>query len=190
MVPVTITRRGFTTRALALALGGYAAVDARASASPGVGAPASVTSDVSAASYCPDGEEQAFLGLINQYRANNGLGPVSNSATLGAAAEQHSRDMAYHNYFSHTLFSGRSWLDNIRAMGYRFRTSTGENIAAGHSSAGETFTQWRNSPPHRANTLNGAFTAIGIGRASNSRSRYRWYWTTTFGGVFDEGPRC
>ena len=36
--------------------------------------------------------------------------------------------------------------------------------------------------------LNSNFVVIGIGRAFNASSRYRWYWTTDFGGFDDSGP--
>src|SRR3712207_6412476 len=56
---------------------------------------------ITTAEYCADGEEQAFLALINAYRAQNGLGALAMSQTLGTAAEHHSLDMANNNYFSH-----------------------------------------------------------------------------------------
>src|SRR5688500_5833475 len=40
--------------------------------------------------YCAEPEELAFLALINQHRAQNGLGPLTLTQTLGAAAEHHS----------------------------------------------------------------------------------------------------
>lgn len=146
--------------------------------------------DTSASSYCPTGEELEFLELINDYRADNGLGGLRISATLGAAAEHHSRDMAKYNYFSHTLYNGRTWLQNIRSHGYTTKAATAENIAAGYRTAEKTFEQWRNSSGHNRNMLSAKYSAIGIGRASKRGSRYTYYWTTTFGSVFDKGPSC
>lgn len=133
---------------------------------------------------CLDGEEAYFLQLINNFRAQNGLGPVTLSATLTAAADYHSTDMANRNYFSHDLPGIGSWVDNIRNAGYSGGTIA-ENIAAGNGSAQATFEQWANSAGHRANVLNPSLTAIGIGRAYSAGSTYGWYWTTTFGSGVD-----
>ncbi|HEV8574971.1 MAG TPA: hypothetical protein VGR43_09720, partial [Dehalococcoidia bacterium] len=46
-----------------------------------------------------DGEEQAFLGLINQYRAQNGLGALSQQGQLNSASLWMSQDMGANNYF-------------------------------------------------------------------------------------------
>ena len=134
--------------------------------------------------YCADGEENAFLGLINQYRAANGLGALVHTQTLAAAAEHHSVDMATNTYFSHTLLDGTSVAQNLANHGYSDGSTWGENIAAGNASAAATFEQWRTSPPHNANMLNPSFGAIGIGRASGS-SGYGTYWTTVFGATSD-----
>lgn len=135
--------------------------------------------------YCADAEEDAFLGLINQYRAANGLGALVHTQTLAAAAEHHSVDMATNNYFSHPLLDGTSVAQNIANHGYADGTTWGENIAAGNASAATTFEQWRNSPPHNANMLNASFGAIGIGRAHGASSSFGTYWTTVFGAASD-----
>jgi uncharacterized protein YkwD len=129
-----------------------------------------------------------MLAMINKYRAAHGLKSLSMSATLAAAAEHHSRDMAYRNYFSHTLSNGVTWSQNISKHGYTYKTTKGENIAAGNSTVLDTFNQWKNSSGHRANMLSTSYTAIGIGHHSSSASRYRHYWTTTFGGVRTSAP--
>jgi uncharacterized protein YkwD len=135
--------------------------------------------------YCATGEELVFLGLINDYRAQNGLAPLVLTQTLGAAAEHHSIDMAENNYFSHTLSDGTTWSQNISNHGYTFNTYRAENIAAGNSSASNTFIQWKNSAGHNANMLNVNYRAIGIGYAYEQSSTYDHYWTTVFGGVVD-----
>ncbi|MFB3093256.1 MAG: CAP domain-containing protein, partial [Dehalococcoidia bacterium] len=48
-----------------------------------------------------DGEEQAFLGLINNYRAQNGLGTLSFNTELNNAGDWMSNDMGVNDYFSH-----------------------------------------------------------------------------------------
>ncbi len=131
--------------------------------------------------YAPDDQEMAFLDLINGYRAGLGLGALSLSYQLGAAADYHSYDMATNNYFDHYLFDGTDPATNMRNFGFSGST-TGENIAAGMASAQEVMIAWQNSPDHDAGMRNPNFTEIGIGRVYNENSYYGWYWTTDFGG--------
>src|SRR3989304_5657686 len=82
-----------------------------------------------------DGEEQAFLGMINQYRASNGLGALSVNSQLTDAALWMSRDMGANNYFSHTDSLGRDPFARMAAFGYNYNTWKGENLAAGVDTA-------------------------------------------------------
>lgn len=139
--------------------------------------------------YCADPEERALLGLINNYRADRGLGTVSLSQTLGAAAEHHSLDMAAHDYVGHTLSDGTSWTQNVIDHGYTPNTVLAENLASGSASALDTLDQWTNSETHRATLLLPQLQAVGIGRAFNASSSSGWYWTADFGGVADSAAR-
>ena len=132
--------------------------------------------------YSPDGEERAFLDLINAYRRRHGAGNLSLDNRLGAAADYHSEDMASKNYFSHKLANGDSATKNIERFGYTNYRLVGENIAAGYETAREAMNAWEKSPEHDRNMRDPGFTQIGIGRAHDGNSEYGWYWTTTFGG--------
>jgi uncharacterized protein YkwD len=186
------SRRAVRVRAvlaclLAFAVCGSALGGAAAAPRPsgGVTAPLAVT----AAQYSPDSEECAFLTLINNFRASKGRPALTLIATLGAAAEHHSIDMATNNYFSHTLSDGTTWSQNITDHGYTHATRA-ENIAAGNAGAQATFNQWKKSKTHKKNMLSAKFAAIGIGRAFNASSQYDWYWTTTFGGAVQGAALC
>jgi uncharacterized protein YkwD len=89
--------------------------------------------------------------------------------------------MARKNYFRHRLNNGDSPEENIERFGYTDWKAVGENIAAGHKSARQVFTAWKKSRDHARNMRSKDFTEIGIGRAYDKRSKYGWYWTTTFG---------
>jgi uncharacterized protein YkwD len=165
-----------------------------ATLAPAVAAPQSVD-DVApadnAVSYSAEPEECKFLGIINQYRKDKGLGTLTISVTLSAAAEYHSADMAKKNYFSHTLANGTTWSQNIANFGYPSDSSRAENIAAGRGTAEDVFQQWKESAGHNANMLSPKFNAIGIGRvAGTSASKYKWYWTNTFGSRVDVAYKC
>ena len=131
--------------------------------------------------YSPDGEERAFLDLINDYRRKTGAGNLSLQNQLGAAADHHSQDMANENYFDHKLSNGDSAEKNIERYGYTNWSFVGENIAAGHETASAVMDAWKSSPDHDRGMRDKNFTEIGIGRAYNKGSKYGWYWTTTFG---------
>lgn len=142
-----------------------------------------------------DATELDFLNLINAYRAQNGAGPLQVSAALQNSSVWMSTDMANKNYFSHTDSLGRDPGSRIQSFGYSSFT-WGENIAAGSSDAQSALNQWINACDpdssgtctyaHRMNMLNPSFKVIGIGRAYNSNSTYKWYWTTDFGGTVDQ----
>ncbi|MGQ0680586.1 MAG: CAP domain-containing protein [Actinomycetota bacterium] len=143
----------------------------------------------SAASAAPslDSEEIAFCQQINSYRAANGLPPLKVSSALSSASDWHTGDMAALNYFSHTDSLGRDPFVRMSAFGYNYNTWKGENIAAGNSTGSATFTQWKNSAGHNANMLGGNFKVMGVARAYDSTSTYKWYWNNSFGGFVDAG---
>lgn len=118
--------------------------------------------------------------LTNQERHRNGLPTLTASAILTTAACEHARDMAAHDYFSHTGRDGRQPDERIDDAGYP-PSWTGENIAAGNPGAGNTFDQWTSSPPHLANLLSEHYTETGICRAEGGT--YGHYWVQTFGGA-------
>jgi uncharacterized protein YkwD len=140
--------------------------------------------DAPAVPVCVDAEELAFLTLVNNYRAENGLGALSLSPALSAAAKAHSQDMAAKNYFEHEGLDGSTFSQRIIAAGYT-GNPTAENIFAGDQTAAGAFESWKNSPPHNANMLSPNSLAIGIGRAFDAGSECGWYWTTTFGDTAD-----
>jgi uncharacterized protein YkwD len=133
-----------------------------------------------------DSEEAAFVVLINNYRVQNGAPALQVSATLTAASQWMSQDMASKNYLDHTDSLGRDPGTRMFAFGYPSDAADwGENIAAGNSDAQSTFTQWQQSAAHNANMLDASYLALGVGRAYNAASDYGWYWTTDFGSTVD-----
>lgn len=135
-----------------------------------------------------DAEEAAFVTLINDYRQENGLQPLTVVAELQAAAEWMSTDMGENAYFSHTDSLGRSPWDRMAYFGYGYSTWKGENIAAGYTTAQSVFNGWKNSSGHNANMLNSNYKAMGIARVYTSGSPYGYYWTNDFGGYVPPGP--
>ncbi|MBK5511531.1 CAP domain-containing protein [Pseudomonas sp. TH15] len=106
--------------------------------------------------------------------------PLSWNAALGAAAQGHSKAMAYGNYFAHQDPDGDMPADRARAAGYRGR-QIGENIAAGQGSPSKAMAGWLASPGHCANLMNPMFTQVGAAFATDTRSSEGVYWTMLFG---------
>jgi uncharacterized protein YkwD len=138
-----------------------------------------------------DAEELQFLRLINDYRNENGVGPLILSDTLAVAAEHHSEDMGEYNFFAHNTVAssyypvGSQPWDRMEAEGYDYNTIKGENLATGTETAEEAFQAWRESPSHNAAMLDGRYRVVGIARVNVPGGRHEWYWTTDFGGVAD-----
>lgn len=132
-----------------------------------------------------DSEEQAFLGMINSYRASNGLGALTISTNLNRGAAWMAQDLADNAYFSHTDSLGRS--PYARAIDCGYPSGAGENLAAGTSwsSASSAMAAWQASPGHNANMLGQYYQQIGIARYYKAGSPYGWYWATTFGSSND-----
>jgi uncharacterized protein YkwD len=132
-----------------------------------------------------DAEELTFLTLINNYRAENGLGALTISTNLNRASHWMSNDLGVNAYFSHTDSLGRSPYQ--RALDCGYPQGAGENLAAGTAwdTAQEAFTAWQNSPGHNANMLGTYYRQIGIARVQVPGSPYNWYWTTNFGATDD-----
>src|SRR5688572_20863879 len=60
-----------------------------------------------------DSEEQFLVNLINQYRGENGLWPLTLGPELNQSASWMAADMGTYNYFSHQDSAGRLWPQRI-----------------------------------------------------------------------------
>lgn len=120
----------------------------------------------------PEVQDQAYVygmritELVNEYRAAEGLNPVTYSAALSEAAQV--RALEIEMSFSHTRPDGRNFSTVLKDYGISYRYS-GENIAWGQKSPEEVVTAWMNSAGHRANILNESFTELGVGYYQNAK---------------------
>ena len=113
--------------------------------------------------------EDATLCQINVERTSRGLGALTKSDVLLAAALQHSHDMVDNQFFSHDSSSG----DDFEGRIIRFRYAptnvlweAGENLAWGTlslSTPAAIVDSWMHSPEHRDNVLNPDFKELGVG---------------------------
>ncbi|MET7877614.1 CAP domain-containing protein [Micromonospora profundi] len=116
------------------------------------------------------------LELVNARRSEAGCAPVQSNPELTTAAQRHSQDQAEHRSMSHTGSDGSDVGQRLDRAGYAWRTY-GENVAYNQSTPEAVMTAWMDSPGHRANILNCAFTEVGIGRADTGDGPY---WTQNF----------
>ena len=127
-------------------------------------------------------ETRRFLLLLNRYRQTKGLRALNMDKKLQRAAQWMSEDMAANNYLSHHDSKGRDPFKRLADFGYHYNTDKAENVAAGQQTAVEVLQSWQRSRTHNRNMLDPHFTAIGIGFFYNKKSKYGWYWATSFGG--------
>jgi uncharacterized protein YkwD len=127
--------------------------------------------------------EAEVVRLVNEFRVQNGRKTLTVDAALSQAAEEHSEDMAWHDFFSHTGSDGTRVGARVSEEGYDWR-AVGENIAAGQSTPQAVVNAWKASSGHRANML-GSWEDIGVGYEylanDTGRVNYHHYWTMDFG---------
>ena len=132
-------------------------------------------------------EEQLFVDILNEARKKKGMKPLVIDEDLCRAARYHSYDMGVQHYFEHAtydrnLVSGRpEFVCKTFERTKFFASASGENIAAGNSTAEKTYWQWYHSPGHHRNMFNPKWSRIGVGYVKIEGSPYVHYWTTDFG---------
>jgi len=105
--------------------------------------------------------------------------PLRYNERLATAAGVHSRDMATHNYFSHTDRAGNAPWGRFTKAGYNWQAAA-ENIAAGQKSAREVVNDWIKSPGHCRNLMDRGLHELGVGYVEGP-GIYHTYWTQDFG---------
>lgn len=116
--------------------------------------------------------------LVNQTRQAQGLAALQISSGNEVVAQNHSKDMATNNFFSHTNKKGESPLQRYNRSGTGSFKAVGENIAMGQFNAIFAFESLHNSKGHRDNMLNKTWTHMAIGSAVNSQTQP--YYTQLF----------
>lgn len=113
-------------------------------------------------------------GLISQYRAAHGLGPVRVSAQLNQAALYQARAVAEAGTLSHGSFASRMGTFGIGGV-------SAENLSAGSATVEGAIARWKGSPGHNENLLMAEARSIGLARADSPRNGYEHYWALVLG---------
>jgi uncharacterized protein YkwD len=134
-------------------------------------APAAQLSPSQAAAF-----EDQVVALTNAQRTTHGCPALRADAQLHLAAIEHSVDMRARGYFAHDTPDGVTPWTRVEAQGYP--DPSAENIAMGQPTPQAVVDAWMNSPGHRANILNCASKAIGVGVQFGPGGPW---WTQDFG---------
>ena len=114
----------------------------------------------------------AVVDLVNEERAKENIAPVSlNRAATGAAqvrAEEAKKS------FSHTRPNGTKCFTALAEADITY-AAAGENLAGKIKTPEKVVDAWMNSPGHRKNIMDPAFSQIGIGYVASGN-----YWCQFF----------
>lgn len=102
-------------------------------------------------------------GLVNIQRRAAGCEALQWHEGTARVAEAHSADMASRDFFDHLTPEGTDLTRRLLAGGVRWRGSIAENIALTVQGPEIVIELWMDSPPHRANLEDCAFTHQGLG---------------------------
>lgn len=128
-------------------------------------------SDASGSNTALRAEALKAYNLVNEERANAGLGELTWDANLESTSSVRSEECSVS--FSHTRPNGSAWYTvNSKIQG-------GENLAYGYDDAESTTEAWMDSPTHRDNILYPDFekVAISVYVADDGTT----YWAQEFG---------
>lgn len=133
-----------------------------------------------------DSEEKKLFKMVNDYRQNHNLPPLTEIDSLDRSAAWQTQDMVKNNSFEHQDSAGRMPPARAKDCGYTEAYSQVlENIhaglGAGSETAEDTFTGWKNSRPHNKTMLDSRMVVAGVARKKASNADYDWYWTMDFG---------
>ncbi len=126
------------------------------------------------------------LRLTNEARLAIGVDPVEWSAPLASQAEEYACEMIDLDFFAHVNpETGSTLRDRADSFSYEY-WAIGENLAGGQTTPAQVVREWLESPSHRENLLNPAYTELGVGVRIGGE--YRIYWVQEFGRPLAEGP--
>jgi uncharacterized protein YkwD len=118
--------------------------------------------------------------LVNAYRREKGLRPVTLNAELTTAAKAHSRDLAKWDRISHYGSDGSNPWDRVKRAGYNARVAA-ENVGTGQASIEEVFKGWQASPGHNKNLLLADVDNMGVAMVHEPNTEFKTFWTLVLG---------
>ena len=118
--------------------------------------------------------------LINAYRKEKGLKPLSLNSKLTIAAKDHSRDLAKWDRISHYGSDGSDPWDRVAKTGFSAKLAA-ENVGTGQTTLEEVMKGWKKSPGHNKNLLLKDATHMGIALVRDPKTEFKTFWTLVLG---------
>jgi uncharacterized protein YkwD len=113
------------------------------------------------------------LGMINQYRGNNGLRPLALNPVLTEVARRAADRMGQ---AGKVLSADEIQLGaQLTQSGYRYKTYVA-NLSAGYRTFAEAFSGWRELKENNAHMLDGRATEVGLATVYVPGSKYQIFW--------------
>ena len=114
------------------------------------------------------------VGMINQYRANQGAPALVWDPALARVAQEQAERMAALDRVQSNEEAGFD--RRLEAAGIGYRTYAA-NLSAGYRTFAEAFSGWRELKQHNAVMVNPKAARIGLATASAPNSKYKIFWT-------------
>jgi uncharacterized protein YkwD len=125
-------------------------------------------------------DAQMARDLVNAYRKEKGLKPLTLSPELTEAAKAHSRDLAKWDRISHYGSDGSNPWDRVKRTGYKARLAA-ENVGTGQIDINEVMRGWKDSPGHNKNLLMADASHMGIALVQDPKTEFKSFWTLVLG---------
>jgi uncharacterized protein YkwD len=120
-----------------------------------------------------DATLEAMYDELNRYRLENGLGVLTYSRTLEAAANEHARDMYERGFFDHVNPDGEGPAERALRAGF-CHPWVGENVAEGFLTPASAQAAWEASPEHNTNMLDPRYDLVGMGHYVAPTGLHYW----------------
>jgi uncharacterized protein YkwD len=125
-------------------------------------------------------DPQRARDLINKYRREKGLKPLTLNPQLSEAAKAHSRDLAKWDRISHYGSDGSNPWDRVKRAGYPAKVAA-ENVGTGQIDFSEVLKGWKESPGHNKNLLLADANEMGLALVQDPKTEFKSFWTLVVG---------
>jgi len=142
--------------------------------------PTSDDDDLQAVAPADSFEPAQALTLVNEYRAEKGLQPLSLDPQLKEAALAHAKDLASNDRISHFGSDGSDPWERVERTGFAPKVAA-ENVGTGQRTFGELFREWKRSPGHNSNLLLPDATHMGVAVVRNDDTQFKTFWSLVVG---------
>lgn len=116
---------------------------------------------------------EAVLQQTNEFRLENGLGPLAENDSLDTAAMIRAKEAAALR--SHTRPNGEPYYTAVSSeIVISAQQYIGENLAGGSYTSDTVVSAWIQSEGHRENLLDPLFTQIGVGYYVSDNGTIYW----------------